>query len=53
MPTEHEFPDTRVHFKWDTSNEPALTVQSGDSVTLESRDVSDNQLGPSSTAKCA
>jgi acetamidase/formamidase len=51
MPTEHEFPDTLVHFKWDVRNEPGLTVQSGDTVTLESRDVSDNQLGPDSTAK--
>jgi acetamidase/formamidase len=50
MPTEHEFPDTLVHFKWDVGNEPGLTVQSGDIVRLESRDVSDNQLGPSSTA---
>ena len=51
MPTDHEFSDTRVHFKWDVGNEPGLTVQSGDTVTLESRDVSDNQLGPSSTAR--
>src|SRR5689334_20488493 len=51
MPTEHEFPDTLVHFKWDARNEPGLTVQSGDVVTLESRDVSDNQLGPDSTEK--
>ena len=46
LSTEHEFPDTHVHFKWDVGNEPALSVQSGDSVTLESRDVSDNQLTP-------
>ena len=49
--TVHELPDTKVHFKWDVSNEPALTIQSGDTVTLESRDVSDNQLGPDSTEK--
>ena len=49
--TEHEFPETHVHFKWDVGNEPALSVRSGDTVTLESRDVSDNQLSPSSTAK--
>ena len=51
MPTEHEFPNDRVHFKWDVGNEPVLSVQSGDSVVLESRDVSDNQITPSSTAK--
>jgi acetamidase/formamidase len=50
MPTEHEYPSTQVHFKWDVGNEPTLTVHSGDTVTLESRDVSDNQLGPDSTA---
>jgi acetamidase/formamidase len=49
--TEHEFPESHVHYKWDVSNEPALSVQSGDTVILESRDVSDNQLSPSSTAK--
>jgi acetamidase/formamidase len=49
--TEHEFPETHVHYTWDVGNEPALSVQSGDTVTLESRDVSDNQLSPSSTSK--
>ena len=51
MAEQHEFPETHVHYKWDVGNEPALLVQSGDTVTLESRDVSDNQLSPSSTAK--
>src|SRR4051794_3846558 len=48
MPDEHQFPDDRVHFTWDADHEPVLTVRSGDTVTLESRDVSDNQLGPGS-----
>jgi acetamidase/formamidase len=48
---DHQFPADRVHFTWDVGNEPVLTVQSGDTVTLESRDVSDNQLGPESTSK--
>ena len=51
MATEHAFPETHVHYKWDVANEPALSVQSGDTVTLETRDVSDNQLTPSSTSK--
>jgi acetamidase/formamidase len=51
MPTTHDFPADRVHFKWDVGNEPVLTIQSGDTVALESRDVSDNQLGPTSTAE--
>jgi acetamidase/formamidase len=49
--SDHELPDTLVHYKWDVDNEPGLTLQSGDTVTLESRDVSDNQLTPSSTSK--
>jgi acetamidase/formamidase len=51
VPTQHEFPNTQVHFKWDVGNEPGLSLQSGDTVVLESRDVSDNQLSPSSTAE--
>jgi acetamidase/formamidase len=51
MPAEHELAVDKVHFKWDAGNEPALRMQSGDTVTLESRDVSDNQLSPASTAE--
>jgi acetamidase/formamidase len=51
VPTEHAFPNEHVHFKWDEGNEPALVVASGDTVTLETRDVSDNQLTPSSKSE--
>ena len=51
MPTQHEFPSTHVHYKWDVGNEPGLVVESGDTVILESRDVSDDQLSPSSAAE--
>jgi acetamidase/formamidase len=51
VPASHAFPADRVHFKWDVDNEPVLTIQSGDTVSLESRDVSDNQLSATSTAK--
>jgi len=50
VPTTHELPADRVHFKWDVGNEPVVTIQSGDTVSLESRDVSDNQLSASSTS---
>jgi acetamidase/formamidase len=50
VPAEHSFPSEQVHFKWDLANEPGLVVESGDTVTLETRDVSDNQLAPSSTS---
>ena len=42
----HYFPTDRVHFTWDTGNEPVLTVADGDTVVFETRDVSDNQIGP-------
>jgi acetamidase/formamidase len=46
----HEFPSDRVHFTWDTGNEPVLTIASGDTVTMHTRDVSDNQITSDSTA---
>jgi acetamidase/formamidase len=44
----HYFPLDRVHFTWDAGNEPVLTVADGDTVVFETRDVSDNQIGPDS-----
>jgi acetamidase/formamidase len=46
----HHFPADRVHFTWDVSHEPMLTVASGDTVVMQTRDVSDNQISPESTA---
>jgi len=50
MPRTHYLPDERVHFTWDTGNEPRLVVDSGDTVVVWTRDVSDNQIGPDSDA---
>ena len=50
MAKTHAFPLDRVHFKWDTANEPVLTIASGDTVTYETRDVSDDQITPESAA---
>src|SRR3954452_24915049 len=50
MPRTHYCPTDRVHFTWDTGNEPLLTVADGDTVVFETRDVSDNQIGPDSDA---
>jgi len=50
MPTTHYFPDDRVHFTWDAANEPVLTIESGDTVVVHTRDVTDNQIAPQSTA---
>src|SRR3954464_71835 len=44
----HYFPDDRVHFTWDTGSEPVLTVADGDTVVINTRDVSDNQITPDS-----
>src|SRR5215211_4044000 len=49
MPQTHYFPTDRVHFQWDAGLEPVLEVDSGDTVIVETRDVSDNQIGPDST----
>ena len=48
MARTHHLPDEQVHFTWDTGNEPRLVVDSGDTVVVWTRDVSDNQIGPDS-----
>jgi acetamidase/formamidase len=48
MPSTHYCPTDRVHFTWDTGNEPLLTIADGDVVVFETRDVSDDQIGPGS-----
>jgi acetamidase/formamidase len=39
-----------VHFTWDVGHEPVLEIDSGDTVVVWTRDVSDNQIGPDSDA---
>jgi acetamidase/formamidase len=51
MATTHYFPSDQVHFTWDAGNAPVLTVDSGDTVVVHTRDVSDNQIGPDSTSE--
>ena len=50
MAKTHYFPSDQVHFAWHAGNEPVMTVDSGDTVVVHTRDVSDNQIGPDSTA---
>jgi acetamidase/formamidase len=50
MPRTHHLSDEPVHYTWDTGNEPVLMIESGDTVALWTRDVSDNQIGPDSEA---
>ena len=44
----HYFPEDRVHFTWDAGSEPVITIADGDTVVFQTRDVSDNQIGPDS-----
>jgi acetamidase/formamidase len=50
MPRTHHLTDERVHFMWDTGNEPVLGIDTGDTVVVWTRDVSDNQIAPDSDA---
>jgi acetamidase/formamidase len=50
MARTHYFPEDRVHFNWDAGNEPVIAVDPGDTVVLNTRDVSDNQITPDSDA---
>ena len=50
MARTHYFPTDQVHFTWDTTHEPVITVAEGDTVVVETRDVSDNQISPDSDA---
>jgi acetamidase/formamidase len=53
LPAErtHYFPPDRVHYTWDVDNEPALTIASGNTVVVHTRDACDNQITPDSTAE--
>jgi acetamidase/formamidase len=48
MPRTHYLPDEQVHFTWDEAHPPRIVVDSGDTVVVWTRDVSDNQIGPNS-----
>jgi len=50
MPATHYAPTDQVHYTWDASNAPSLTISDGDTVVVHTRDVSDGQIGPDSDA---
>lgn len=50
MATTRYFPTDKSHFTWDVKHEPVMRVDSGDIVVVNTRDVSDNQISPTSTA---
>ena len=51
MARTHYLAADDIHFLWDVSHGPALTVASGDTVVMHTRDVSDNQIEPGSSAE--
>ena len=42
---------SNIHYRWDNSLAPALTVRSGDDVVIETRSGEDDQLRPGDTAE--
>jgi acetamidase/formamidase len=51
MAKTHYFPEDQVHFTWDAGHAPILEIDSGDTVVVRTRDVSDNQITPDSTTE--
>lgn len=49
MSKTHYLPNDKFHFFWNHTNEPAVKIKSGDTVVMESLEVSDNQISPQST----
>jgi acetamidase/formamidase len=49
-PRSHYLPADDVHYKWDVENRPTMVIDPGDTVTVWTRDISDNQVGPDSDA---
>jgi acetamidase/formamidase len=50
MSRTHYLSDETVHYKWDTGDEPLITIDSGDTVVVWTRDISDNQVARDSDA---
>jgi len=50
MGTTRYFPVDKAHFTWDVRHERVMAIDSGDVVVVHTRDVSDNQITPTSTA---
>jgi acetamidase/formamidase len=51
MAQTHVLPSDRVHYRWDVANEPVARVESGDVLVVETREVSDGQVTPSSRSE--
>jgi len=51
MAQTHYVPSDQVHYAWDVGNDPVLSIDSGDTIVVHTRDVSDNQIGPQSQSE--
>ncbi len=43
---EHDLDPSKIHYKWDMANKPAIKINSGDIVNCETKDVTDGQVTP-------
>lgn len=50
MARTHYFDPDVVHYRWSEKYAPALSIESGDTVVFETREVSDGQISPASDA---
>src|SRR3954452_6792364 len=48
--TTHHLTADQVHYAWDNSLPPRLTIRSGDTVEFETRDAADGHFQPDSTS---
>lgn len=51
MATTHFLSKDKLHFLWNASNEPALRIKSGDTVVLETAEITDDQITFDSTTE--
>ncbi len=50
MTREHTLDKSKVHYKWDKRNPPAIEIESGDTVHCETVEVTNNQVTPGCAA---
>jgi acetamidase/formamidase len=53
MTNHHELDSSTVHYAWDNSITPRLTIDAGDTVSFHTRDAADNYYTPDSTTEDA
>ena len=48
---DYKLDNTQTHFLWDTRHEPVLTIKSGDTVAIETKEVTNDYLNIDSTTE--